>query len=76
MAPFIALGDLSVFLLLLGSVIIVSFVAHRLVRSSSVLIGMAPEWESWHRREFPLGLALGPSLLFYIALAAGFGVTV
>lgn len=73
MAPFIALSDLGTFMLLLGSVIVVSFVAHRLVRSSSAIVGMAPSWESWHRREFPLGLALGPSLLFYLALAASHG---
>lgn len=74
MAPYIALGDLSVFMLLLGCVIVVSFVAHRLLRSSSVIVGMVPEWESWHRREFPLGLALGPALLFYLSLAAGFAL--
>jgi prepilin peptidase CpaA len=76
MAPFIALGDLSTFMLLLGSVIIVSFIAHRLARASTVIVGMAPSWESWHRREFPLGLALGPSLLFYLALAAGLGSSI
>jgi prepilin peptidase CpaA len=75
MAPFVALGDLSSFLMLLASVIMVSFIAHRLARRSSAIVGMAPAWESWHRREFPLGLALGPSLLFYLALAAGIGAT-
>lgn len=73
MAPFIALSDLGTFLMLLGGVVLVSFIAHRLVRQSSVIVGMAPSWESWHRREFPMGLALGPSILFYLALAAGFG---
>lgn len=73
MAPFIAIGDLSLFLMLLGAVIVVSFVAHRLVRRTSLAQGLAPEWESWHRREFPLGLALGPSLLFYLCLASIFG---
>lgn len=73
MAPFIALGDLTMFLLLLASVIIVSFIAHRLARRVPAIQGLAPDWESWTRREFPLGLALGPSLLFYLALAASFG---
>lgn len=70
MAPFIALGDLSLFLLLLGAVIIVSFLAHRLARRTALAQRLAPGWESWQRREFPLGLALGPSLLFYLALGA------
>lgn len=70
MAPFIALGDLSLFLLLLASVVIISFIAHRLARKTALAHRLVPEWESWQRREFPLGLALGPSLLFYLALGA------
>lgn len=73
MAPFIALGDLSLFLMLLASVTLVSFLGHRLVRRTAGVTAMAPDWESWHRREFPMGLALGPSLLFYMALATVFG---
>ncbi len=73
MAPFVALGDLSLFLMLLSVVVVVSFVAHRLVRRVALVQGLAPQWESWHRREFPLGLALGPSLLFYLCLASIFG---
>lgn len=73
MAPFIALGDLSLFLLLLGAVIIISFIAHRLIRQSALAHRLAPDWESWQRREFPLGLALGPSLLFYLMLGAVLG---
>ncbi len=73
MAPFVALGDLGMFLLLLGCVIPVAFVAHRLARLSPAITGLAPGWESWQRRDFPLGLALGPCLLFYLALAAGTG---
>lgn len=73
MAPFIALGDLSLFLMLLACVTLVSFVAHRLVRRTSLVQGLVPGWESLHRSEFPMGLALGPSLLFYICLATVFG---
>ncbi len=73
MAPFVALGDLSLFLMLLASVTIVSFIAHRLARSMPMMQRLAPGWESWQRREFPMGLALGPTLLFYLCLAAAFG---
>lgn len=73
MAPFIALGDLSLFLMLLATVTLVSFVAHRIARRTSLVQGLVPEWESLHRREFPMGLALGPSLLFYLCLATIFG---
>lgn len=73
MAPFIALGDLSLFLMLLACVTIVSFIAHRVARAMPIAQTLAPGWESWSRREFPMGLALGPSLLFYLALATIFG---
>lgn len=76
MAPFIALGDLSLFLMLLGLTVIVTFVAHRIFRRTALAQRWAPDWESWHRREFPLGLALGPALLAYIALAASHGAAV
>ena len=75
MAPFIALGDLSLFLMLLACVTFVSFISHRLARRTAGITAMAPAWESWHRREFPMGLALGPSLLFYMGLATVFGAT-
>ncbi|MCC5955871.1 MAG: prepilin peptidase [Natronohydrobacter sp.] len=73
MAPFIALGDLSLFLMLLACVTVVSFIAHRIARATQLAQALAPGWESWHRREFPMGLALGPSLLFYLCLATIFG---
>lgn len=73
MAPFIALGDLTLFLMLFGLIVIITFIGHRLFRASSFAERIAPGWESWHRREFPMGLALGPALLSYVALAANFG---
>ncbi|MGY6550035.1 MAG: prepilin peptidase [Roseinatronobacter sp.] len=73
MAPFIMLADLSLFLVLLGTVILASFITHRLFRSLPVAEAVAPGWESWRSRKFPLGLALGPALLFYLGLAAFYG---
>ncbi|MCC5988863.1 MAG: prepilin peptidase [Pararhodobacter sp.] len=73
MAPFVALGDLRLFLALLGAVIISAFIAHRLVRRIGPIRRLAPHWESWQRKEFPMGLALGPALIFYLALASIYG---
>jgi len=73
MAPFVALGDLRLFLVLLAAVVLASFVAHRLLGLIPAVRGATPEWESWQRREFPMGLALGPSLIFYLGLAALYG---
>lgn len=73
MAPFVALGDLRLFLVLLGAVVLASFLAHRMMRLVPAVRGATPEWESWQRREFPMGLALGPALIFYLVLAALYG---
>lgn len=74
MAPFVALGDLQVFLFMLAVVTIAAFVAHRLLRRVSALRRATPHWTSWERREFPFGLALGPALLMYLILASLHGV--
>lgn len=70
MAPFVALGDLRLFLVLLATVILASFIVHRLAKRVPALRRATPGWESWERSEFPMGLALGPALIFYLVLAA------
>ena len=70
MAPFVALGDLRLFLVLLGSVILASFLVHRVARSIPAVRAATPDWQSWTRRDFPLGLALAPALILYLALGA------
>lgn len=73
MAPFVALGDLRLFLVLLAAVVLAGFIAHRLLRLIPAVRSATPQWESWQRREFPMGLALGPALVFYLGLAAVYG---
>ncbi len=71
MAPFVALPDAGRFLMLMAAVTLAAFVIHRLLRASPAVRARTPGWESWTRgRQFPLGLALGPGLIFYLALAA------
>lgn len=70
MAPFVALGDLQLFLLLMAVVTIAAFIAHRLLRSVPALRAATPHWISWERRDFPLGLALGPALIIYLCFAS------
>jgi prepilin peptidase CpaA len=68
--PFVALGDASAVMLLLAGVLLAAFATHRLARMSP-LRRLAPDWASWHSgRRFPMGLALGPALALYLALAA------
>ncbi|MGI9389927.1 MAG: A24 family peptidase [Boseongicola sp.] len=68
MAPFIARPDWLAFMYLLGATLIAAFIVHRLARASS-LRSLVPDWESWTRREFPMGLALAPSLVLYLLIA-------
>lgn len=72
MAPFIALPDAYPFLFLLGGTIIAAFVIHRVARSSTIRERFA-DWESWTRREFPMGFALAPALMFYLAIGLFIG---
>jgi len=74
MAPFIALPDIGLFLPLFAAILVASFVAHRLVRQVPALRDLAPDWASWTSRQFPMGLALGGSLIAYLGLAAVHGV--
>lgn len=70
MAPFIALPDLREFALILAATTLASIIAHRLIRRIPWFRGLAPDWTSWTHKGFPMGLALGPSLIFYLARAA------
>jgi len=72
MAPFVNQRDGFTFLFLLGATVIAAFAVHRAVRASP-LRAQVPDWESWTRREFPMGLALAPALLFYLLIGAFFG---
>ncbi|PTW50776.1 prepilin peptidase [Rhodovulum kholense] len=71
MAPLVAPGDIGAFLFLLAAAIPVAFAAHRLARRIPGLRRALPGWASWEARDFPMGFALGPALILYLALAAG-----
>jgi prepilin peptidase CpaA len=70
MAPFVALQDVAIFAVLFAALLLSAFVAHRLVRAVPRLRALAPHWESWHRRDFPMGLPLAVTLVAYLALVA------
>ena len=75
LAPFIALPDLVVYFWILAGAIAAALILHRTARGSRIR-AMFPDWESWERRrDFPMGLALAPSLLFYLLLALWLGIS-
>ena len=69
-APFVALPDLPFVAALLAAISAAAFAVHRSARRVSAVREMVPDWESWHRRDFPFGLALGPALAGYLLVAA------
>lgn len=69
MAPFVAPADAAVFLVMFALVLLAAFATHRGVRAVPALRGLTPDWQSWQRRDFPMGLALGGVLILYIGLA-------
>lgn len=70
MAPFVARDDIAEFGLLFASVLLAAFAVHRAARSIPAVRRLAPDWESWQRgKYFPLGLALGPTLVIYLLLS-------
>lgn len=68
MAPFIALPDWYPFMFLLAATLIAAFIVHRVAKATRIR-QMVPDWESWTRREFPMGMALAPALVFYLLIA-------
>ncbi|SLN37502.1 hypothetical protein PSA7680_01810 [Pseudoruegeria aquimaris] len=70
MAPFIALGDATRFLILFAAVLLAAFATHRILRGIGAVRRLADGWASWETRDFPMGLALGSSLIFYLLLGA------
>ncbi|MCC6305884.1 MAG: prepilin peptidase [Rhodobacteraceae bacterium] len=68
-APFVAPADLRLVLPLLAAVLLGAFAAHRGLGLLPAFRSATPDWESWRRRDFPMGLALAGTLLFYLAIA-------
>ncbi|MEM1389020.1 MAG: prepilin peptidase [Pseudomonadota bacterium] len=70
MAPFIVLQDLGLFFILFALTLLAGFVTHRAFRRSAAWRTRTADWVSWTRSDFPMGLALGPALGFYLLVVA------
>lgn len=72
-APYVALGDLKLVMMLFMAILLAAAVTHRGVKYTP-LRKLAPEWDSWKEgKKFPMGLALGPCLGVYLILGALLG---
>jgi prepilin peptidase CpaA len=72
-APFVAARDAALLLVPLSLLMLAGLLVHRILRRIPAVRSATPGWESWTNRKFPAGLALGPSLAFYLAACAAWG---
>jgi prepilin peptidase CpaA len=71
MTPFVSLTNLPSFLLIYTIWSIGALVLHRLMKRIPAIVAITPDWESWkHDQHFPLGVALGGTLVTYLGLQA------
>lgn len=73
MALFIPLADAMPFAMLFAAVLLAAFATHRLFRAVPAVRRSFPEWQSWTRRDFPMGFALAGALIAYFSLVTAFG---
>ena len=53
--------------ILVCAAMIGALVTHRIARAIPAVRAATPTWESWTRRDFPFGLALAGTLIFYVS---------
>ncbi|SLN32675.1 Type IV leader peptidase family protein [Aquimixticola soesokkakensis] len=73
MAPMVPMIDLPAVAVLFAACLLAAFATHRLARAIPIVRRVTPEWASWTHGKFPMGLALGPTLIFYLLLASFIG---
>lgn len=73
MAPFVALGDVRLFLGVFAASLLAAFAAHRLMRALPAFRNATADWASWTHAKFPMGLALSGALLIHLALVVVYG---
>lgn len=68
MAPFFVAGPLNLIVALFGACLLAAFFTHRLVKWTPPLRNAVADWESWTRKDFPMGLALTSTIMIYLLL--------
>ncbi len=72
-APFVALGDLHALSLVFAANLLAAWLTHRIAKHTA-LRRLVPDWESWDQgKKFPMGLALGATMVIYLGLGVAFG---
>lgn len=68
MAPFFVQSDIRFVLALFAACLLAAFATHRVARRIPALSPLTTTWVSWTNRDFPMGLALSGTLIFYLAM--------
>lgn len=69
MAAFVPAGGVIDILMVFAGVLLGAFATHRIFRALPALRGAGSDWASWTHARFPMGFALGGTLLLYIILS-------
>lgn len=69
MAPAFILADVRFILGLFAACLLGAFAAHRLVGLVPAFRAATSDWQSWTHKDFPMGLALSGTLIFYLLAA-------
>lgn len=66
MAPFFVTADLRFVMGLFAACLLGAFVSHRAMRLVTPFRIATADWASWTHKDFPMGLALSGTLIFYL----------
>lgn len=66
MAPLFIRAEWQIVLPLFAICLLGAFAAHRLARLVPAIRSATADWASWTHRDFPMGLALSATLIFYL----------
>jgi prepilin peptidase CpaA len=69
-APFFKPDHLAFILPLFAAFLLGAFFGHRILRAIPAVRAMTPDWVSWQRKDFPMGLALAGTFVAYVAFIA------
>jgi prepilin peptidase CpaA len=72
LAPFFATADIRILLALFAACLLGAIASHRLMKATPAFRAATPDWESWTHKDFPMGLALAGTLIFYPLMTAWF----
>lgn len=68
MAPFFVVADWRYALGLFAACLVAAFIIHRVARRIPALKSLTTTWVSWTNKDFPMGLALSGTLIFFLAV--------